>query len=111
MDFSRCGVVCSDIDIFHLTRNGHLIIGEIKNVKGEFKKGQRSLLAKLVDGHKGGGAVLYITHTQDVYYGDDVVDIGNCLVEEYYFKGEWRTPSEFITVKDALEKMERWKQW
>lgn len=107
MDFSKCGVICSDIDMFHLTRNGLLIIGEIKNVKGEFKKGQRSLLARLVDEHKNGGAVLYITHTQDVYKGDNIVDISDCLVEEYYYKGEWRTPYRFITVKDALEKMER----
>lgn len=107
MDFSRIGVVCSDIDLFHVTPKGFLVIGEIKNSKGEFKAGQKALLSKLVDANKYGGTVLFITHDRDVHSGDDVVDVSECLVDEYYWKGEWITPYRFITVKDAMERLER----
>lgn len=106
MDFSRVGVVCSDIDLFHLTPKGFLILGEIKNHKGEFRRGQKSLLAKVVDAHKKGGTVLYITHDKDVYSGDKLVDVSQCLIEEYYWNGEWITPYKFITVGDAMKKLE-----
>ena len=106
MDFSHIGVVCSDIDLLHITPKGFLVIGEIKNHKGEFKQGQKSLLSKLVDANKNGGTVLYITHDSDVHRGDDIVDISECLVEEYYWKGEWITPYRFTTVKDAMKRLE-----
>lgn len=82
------------------------MLGEIKNTNGTFKKGQRDLLTKVIDGFNKGGALLYITHTKDVHQGDKVVNVGDCLVEEYYFKGKWLTPYRFITVRDALLKME-----
>ena len=106
MDFSRVGVVCSDIDLFHVTPTGFLVIGEIKNRKGEFKAGQRRLLSNLVNANKHGGTVLYITHDRDVHSGDKLVDISECLVEEYYWKGEWRIPNELTTVKEAMKKLE-----
>jgi hypothetical protein len=106
LDFSNIGVVCSDIDLFHITPSGFLIIGEIKNTKGIFKTGQRRLLQKIVDANSKGGTVIYITHTKDVNNGDTIVDISNCLVEEYYWKGEWITPYKFITVKEAMKKLE-----
>lgn len=106
MDFSMIGVPCCDIDMVHITRNGRLIIGEIKNRKGIFHEGQKKLLARIVDAHKLGGTVLFITHDNDVHKGDDVVDVSKCLVEEYYWGGEWIIPSEFLTVKDAIRKLE-----
>lgn len=106
MDYSNVGVVCSDIDLFHLTPKGFLILGEIKNIKGEFTRGQKSLLSKIVDAHKQGGTVLYITHDNDVHQGDETVDVSKCLVEEYYWHGEWITPYRFITVGDAMKKLE-----
>lgn len=109
MDFSSIGVVCSDIDLFHVTPTGFLVIGEIKNLKGEFKRGQRKLLSNLVDANKNGGTVLYITHDRDVHQGDTVVDVSQCLVEEYYWKGEWITPYKFTTVADAMKKLEEMK--
>ena len=107
MDYSNIGVVCSDIDLFHVTPTGFLVLGEIKNLKGEFKHGQKALLSKIVDAHKYGGTVLFITHDKDVHSGDKVVDVADCLVEEYYWNGEWITPYRFITVKDAMRKLER----
>ena len=106
MDYSNIGVVCSDIDLFHLTPKGFLILGEIKNTKGEFTQGQKALLSKVIDAHKQGGTVLYITHDHDVHQGDRTVDVSECLVEEYYWNGEWITPYRYITVKDAMEKLE-----
>lgn len=106
MDYSNIGVVCSDIDLFHVTPNGFLVIGEIKNHKGEFKAGQRRLLSNLVDANKHGGTVLFITHDKDVHSGDTIVDISECLVEEYYWNGEWVIPYRFITVKEAMNKLE-----
>ena len=106
MDFSNIGVVCSDIDLIHITKNNRLIIGEIKNTRGVFKAGQRKLLAKIVDAYKGGGAVLFITHTGDVYSGDNTVNIAECPVEEYYWGGEWIIPYKHTTVEDAMKKLE-----
>ena len=106
MDYSHICVVCSDIDLFHVTPTGFLVIGEIKNCKGEFKSGQRRLLSNLVDANKNGGTVLYITHDRDVHKGAEIVDVSQCLVEEYYWKGEWITPYKFITVDDAMRKLE-----
>ena len=109
MDFSKIGVICSDIDLLHITRNGFLVLGEIKNKKGEFKTGQRKLLAKIVDNNRKGGTVLYIVHDSDVHRGDKIVDVSQCLVDEYYWQGQWVTPYRFITVKDAMRKLEAMK--
>lgn len=106
MDLSKIGVVCSDIDLIHITKKNRLIIGEIKNAKGTFNIGQKRLLSKIIDAHKGGGAVLYITHNRDVHQGDKTVNIADCLVEEYYWGGEWIIPCKFITVGDAMNKLE-----
>ena len=106
MDYSHIGVVCSDIDLFHVTPNGFLVIGEIKNCKGEFKRGQRRLLSNLVDSCKHGGTVLFITHNEDVHLGAKIVDVAECLVEEYYWNGEWIVPYRYITVGDAMKKLE-----
>ena len=96
MDYSHIGVVCSDIDLFHVTPKGFLVI----------KRGQRRLLSNLVDANKHGGTVLFITHDKDVHSGDNVVDVSQCLVEEYYWRGEWITPYKFITVEDAMKRLE-----
>lgn len=106
MDYSNISVVCSDIDLLHVTPKGFLIIGEIKNQKGEFKVGQRRLLSNLIDAHKQGGTVLFITHDKDVHQRDTIVNVADCLVEEYYWKGEWITPYRFITVDEALKRLE-----
>ena len=106
MDYSNIGVVCSDIDLIHVTRSGFLVIGEIKNARGRFTDGQKRLLSGIVDKHKGGGTVLFITHGKDVHKGDGVVDVSECLVDEYYWNGEWVTPYKFITVAEAMKKLE-----
>lgn len=82
----------SDIDMWYISKTNFLIIGEIKNGKGTFKDTQKGLLAKLIDQHKGGGTILYITHNKDVHKGDRLVDVSRCQVSEYYWHGKWYVP-------------------
>lgn len=106
MDFGEIGVSCSDVDMIHVTANGKLIIGEIKNAKGTFQDGQRRLLSGLIDAHRQGGVVLYITHDKDVHAGDTVVNVAECEVVEYYKGGQWFKPNNRKTVKEVLNEME-----
>lgn len=95
----------SDIDMWYIDKSGFLIIGEIKNAKGTFTDGQRYLLARLVDSHKGGGTILYITHNKDVHQGDTFVDVSQCQVSEYYWHGKWIVPRRYTTVNEAIQKL------
>jgi len=108
MDFSEIDVPVgkpSDIDMWYITPTGFVIIGEIKNYKGTFKTAQKKLLTKLCDDLKGGGTVLFIIHDKDVHLGDDMVNIANCLVQEYYWNGEWVEPQVPTTVNTAINKI------
>lgn len=108
MDFSNIEVPQgrpSDVDMWYIDKSGFLIIGEIKNAMGTFTDGQRFLLQKLVDSHKGGGTILYITHHKDVHKGDTFVDVASCKVEEYYWNGKWRKPRSYTTVNEAIRKL------
>ena len=108
MDFSQIETPVgkpSDIDMWYITPTGFVIIGEIKNQRGELKTTQRKLLSRLVDEMKNGGTVLYIIHDKDVHVGDEKVNIANCLVQEYYWHGEWREPQVPITVNNAIKKI------
>lgn len=109
MDFGGMCVKCSDIDMIHVSRSGALIIGEIKNEKGTLKDGQRNLLSGIIDAHKYGGIVLYITHDKDVHQGSTVVNVAGCNVVEYYYKGKWFKPKRKITVNAILNEMEGYK--
>lgn len=106
----------SDIDMFYIGKddNGQdvLILGEIKNEQGTLKEGQKNLLERLAKGFKGKALVLYITHRKDVHKGDRVVNVGNCFVEQYYFKGyslnpQWFIPQEPTTVKEVIDRYRR----
>ena len=106
MSFENISVVCSDIDMVHITNGGKLIIGEIKNEKGNFGVGQRHLLTSIVDAYQFGGAVLFIVHDKDVHTGDTVVDVAECQVKEYYTGGKWIVPARKTKVKEIMERME-----
>lgn len=106
----------SDIDMFYIGKDEHgkdvLILGEIKNARGSFGEGQRRLLEKLANNFNGLALVLYITHRKDVHKGDKVMNVGNCYVEEYYYKGyslkpQWLFPQEPTTVREVIEKYKR----
>lgn len=108
MDFSNIDTPYgkpSDVDMWYISHSNFLIIGEIKNGKGYFTDGQKRLLAKLIDNHKGGGTILYITHDRDVHRGDRFVDVSKCQVAEYYWHGKWYVPKQPITVNEAFAKL------
>lgn len=93
----------SDIDMMWISRNGFLIIGEIKNSKGCLTNFQKEMLERFIDKHKGNGICLYITHNKDVHYGDTEVDVSECQVSQYYWRGKWRRPQKPTTVNEAIK--------
>lgn len=102
----------SDIDLFYIGKDAGgrdvLIVGEIKNINGTLKNGQRRLLERFVEKYNGTAIILYITHNKKVENGDTVVNIANCRVEEYYYrtadkKGRWVTPKDWLTVKEVID--------
>ena len=108
MDFSNIATPQgkpSDVDMWYISKTDFLIIGEIKNGKGYFTDGQKNLLKKLIDQHRGGGTVLYITHDKDVHRCDRVVDVSKCYVAEYYWHGKWYVPKKPTTVNEAFAKL------
>ena len=108
MDFSKIDVPTgkpSDVDMYYILPSGFVIIGEIKNQMGHLKPFQKKLLSRLVDELKDGGTVLYIIHDTDVHTGGSEVNIAECLVQEYYWNGEWREPQVPTTVNKAIQKI------
>lgn len=103
----------SDIDMFYLCKDGTMIVGEIKNERGHFTEGQRRLLTKCLNMHKGGGVGLYITHDKLTQNGDEVVDVSTCPVREIYLSTEkkWRLPRRVVTVKEVLTYYKERAEW
>lgn len=95
----------SDIDMFYLCRDGRLVLGEIKNRKGKLKYGQRKILEELAEGWSNDAVVLYITHNKFYQHGDRKVDVGECRVQEIYYKTihGWRRPRKPTTVKQVID--------
>lgn len=96
----------SDIDMFYIGKKDILIIGEIKNEKGQLKEGQKRILEKLVNNWKNDAICLFIIHDKYVQKGDKKVDVPNCCVKEYYWKKakQWVEPKKITKVKDVLER-------
>ena len=94
----------SDIDMFYIGKDKTLIVGEIKNELGKLVGGQRKLYEQLIDGWKYDGIALFIVHDKYVQRGDTKVDVPNCLVREYYYKGKWHQPQRDLKVMEVLEK-------
>lgn len=101
----------SDIDMFYLCNDDTLIIGEIKNERGHFGDGQRRMMTRLIEDHKGDAIGLFITHDKYYQRGDRTVDVMRCPVKELYVKGEhrWRFPKHYTTVREVLEYYKRRK--
>lgn len=94
----------SDIDMFYIGKDKTLIVGEIKNELGKLVGGQRKLYEQLIDGWKYDGIALFIVHDKYVQKGDKKVDVPNCYVREYYYKGKWHQPQKDLKVMEVLEK-------
>ena len=103
----------SDIDMFYMCNDGTLIIGEIKNEKGVFAGGQRRLLARLLNLHKGDAVGLYIVHDNLVQNGDTRVDVSKCKVKGIYINSEkcWRTPKKIVNVGEIINYYKERAKW
>lgn len=96
----------SDIDLFYIAKDDTLILGEIKNErynKDAWEK-QKKVLQRVIDNYRKEALYLFIVHNKYVQYGDTSVDVPNCQVKEYYYKGKWRIPQKDLLVKEVLEK-------
>ena len=94
----------SDIDMVYLSADNTLIIGEIKNERGELKPPQRRLLEAFINGWNADGMAIYITHDKYVQKGDKIVDVSECYVQEIYYKrlGRWTQPHRPTKVKEII---------
>ena len=95
----------SDIDMLYVGRDRTLILGEIKNERGQLKYGQRRLLVTLAENWKHDALCLFIVHNKYYQRGDRVVNVAECLVKEIYYKSihSWREPRKPTTVKEIIE--------
>ncbi len=107
LDYSSMyeGAHPSDIDMFYLYDDDTLLIGEIKNCTGKYKRGQRMLHQRLIDGREGDGLILYITHDKFYQNGDRRVDVPECYVRQIYYKNShrWVNPLRPTKVREVLE--------
>lgn len=94
----------SDIDMFYLGKNETLILGEIKNesYNKEYWERQKKVLEKVIDNYKKEAMYLFIVHDKYIQKGDTKVDVPNCIVKEYYYKGKWRIPKNELKVAEVL---------
>lgn len=94
----------SDIDMVFIGKNDTLVIGEIKNERGELKYGQRKLIEKYVDNWKRDAIAIFVKHDRYVQDGDTYVDVSRCEVVEYYYHKKWHIPRHYTTAYDVIEK-------
>lgn len=96
----------SDIDMFYLCKDDTLILGEIKNEMYDREKWakQKKILQRVIDNYKKDAIYFFITHDKYVENGDTYVDVPNCYVKEYYYKGKWYKPKNNLKVKEVLDK-------
>ena len=97
----------SDIDMIYIGKDNILILGEIKNGMGEYRPGQKWIYEHLAKHWAYDVLILYITHDKRVEKGDKFVDVSQCFVEEYYYKGHWGKPISPVKVIDVLKKYNR----
>ena len=106
MDFDKLrsnGIYPCDIDMLYKCKDDYLIIGEAK-LKGYHIKGlQEQVLTNIVDGHKQGGVVMEIEHTERVQDGADSVNIADCLVRRAYFEKRWHVYDKPLSVLQWLK--------
>lgn len=98
----------SDLDMFYLTQDKFLIIGEFKNeYYGNLEKTQRWLFETFINNYKYDGIVFYAGHDKFTENGATEYDASKCIVEEYYYKGKWHKPRSKVTVQDVFDKFDK----
>ena len=96
----------SDLDMFYITKDKFLIIGEFKSQYGKLNN-QRWLFETFINNYKYDGIVVYAKHNSLVQHGDTTYDAANCEVEEYYWKGKWHKTSSKVTLQDVFDKFDK----
>ena len=96
----------SDLDMFYLTKDKFLIIGEFKSQYGTLDS-QRWLFETFINNYKYDGIVVYAKHNSLVQNGDTTYDVSKCEIEEYYWKGGWHKPKSKVTVQDVFDKFDK----
>lgn len=98
----------SDLDMFYITQDKFLIIGEFKNGDmGKLKPKQKELFETFIDNYKYGGIIVYATHHKLIENGDLNYDAATCEVEQYYLKGQWRKPKKHTIVQDIFDRYDK----
>jgi hypothetical protein len=97
----------SDTDMFYITKDKFLIIGEFKNGDmGTLKPKQKELFETFINNYKYGGIIIYAVHHKTIEEGATDYDASQCKVEEYYYKGKWYKPKKYTIVQDIFNKYE-----
>jgi len=94
----------SDIDMFYITKDKFLILGEFKNADmGNLGFTQREMFETFINNYKNGGIIIYATHHCLVENGDKEYDASKCQIEKYYLKGKWHKPKKYTIVQDVID--------
>jgi hypothetical protein len=80
----------------------YFIFAETKCGDTELLKGQRLALERLCDSTERGGRPTILFITSHHAHPPMDIDMALTVVTEYRYRGEWRTPPEIITLKDAV---------
>lgn len=100
------GIYPCDIDMFYECQDGYLIIGEAKLQGYHIKGKQEKVLTDTINGHKQGGVLMEIEHTERVQDGAESVNVAECLVRRAYFNSEWheyKKPLKVLKWMKALD--------
>lgn len=103
----------TDIDGIIEYKDSEYIIFEIKHAKATTPIGQKLALQRMVDDFTkvGKQAVVFICE-HNIFDSDETVIAADCYVREIYYgkEKEWRAPDKKITVKDAVNRFQRFSQ-
>jgi len=91
----------TDIDgLIEYQGKGFIII-ELKLNDNPIPYGQKLALERLTDDLAKPAICIIVTHNIDDVTQD--IDVGNCVVTEYRFKGGWRTPKTHRTAREFID--------
>jgi hypothetical protein len=93
----------TDIDGFIEWKDKIRIFIEIKRIGVQVPLGQKIALERLCNDMtrlKKESIVIVAEH--NVEPTSDRIDVGSCLIREYFYKFKWNTPKVNIVVKDAI---------
>jgi hypothetical protein len=92
----------TDIDMLIEYHGRYFIFAETKYDDMELPFGQRLALERLCDATERGNRPSILFVTSHHASADMDIDMAQTIVVEYRYRGEWRTPPESITLKDAI---------